>query len=48
MEILIFMLILAAFALAAYHWGCDSREVTPSPDWKKHRQLQGLTSYRHL
>jgi hypothetical protein len=48
MEFLIVMLILAAFAVAAWRWGYDSREITPGADWKSRRILDRVTRYHHL
>lgn len=39
MEIIIILLVLlVAFDLAALCWGCDSRDSINSPEWEKRRQ----------
>lgn len=48
MEFLIVMLILATFALMAWRWGYDSREMIPATDWERRRALDRMTSYHHL
>lgn len=35
MELLIVLLIMALFALAALRWGYDSTEPIDSPEWEK-------------
>ena len=35
MELLIVLLIMGLFALAAMRWGCDSTETIDSPEWEK-------------
>jgi len=48
MEFLIVILILVAFALAAWHWGYDSREIVPDANWKRRRIMDSMTRYHHL
>jgi hypothetical protein len=48
MEFLLVILILVAFALAAWRWGYDSREIIPNTDWKKRRIMDSMTRYHHL
>ena len=35
MELLIIVLLMGLFALAAMRWGCDSTESIDSPEWEK-------------
>lgn len=51
MELLIVLVILGLFALAALRWGCDSTEPIDSPEWEKRQAApfvgKSQTSLRH-
>jgi hypothetical protein len=48
MELLVVMLVLAAFSLVAWRWGYDSREEVTRVDWKGRRTVDGMSDYHHL